>query len=253
MATHTTSGGGSYGRKFTISRENGQHDKEGRPFFFEWIKELPADNGKRKFETRSGTNGARHYELFAALDGFLIDVRTEQKEISGTAETWLVLHLIDADDEYLVEIGRVDSRYSMDVLKRLLNPNFSAIQKLRISPYSVKDKESGRYNIGVSAYSGVDKLDYSQHSDFLTGIPRAESREWKGKTEWDFSNVAAWLYDRVRLLVVPQLMKDPISAPQPAAPQPRETVRGNAYEVAAPAENPALAAPLPGEDDDLPF
>lgn len=36
-------------------------------------------------------------------------------------------------------------------------------------------------------------------------------------------------------------------------PQPRETVRGNAYEVAAPAENPALAAPLPGEDDDLPF
>jgi len=222
MATHTDSGKGSYGRKFSISRENGQVDKEGRPYFFEWAKEIPAQPGKRKFETRTSQKGDRHYELFSALDGYLIDVREEMKDLGKGMEAWLVLHLIDADDEYIVEVGRIDERYSMDIMKRLLNPNFSAIQKLRISPYAMKDEKSGRWNIGISAYSGVDKLEHSQSSDFLRGIARAESREWKGKTEWDFAPVAKWLFDRVNALVVPNLRKDPIALPtsKPATQDP---------------------------------
>lgn len=217
MATHTESGKGSYGRKFSISRENGQVDKEGRPYFFEWVKEIPSQPGKRKFETRESNGKARHYELFAALDGYLIDVREEVKDLGKGMEAWLVLHMIDADDEYLIECGRIDERYSMDIMKRLLNPNFSPNQKLRVAPYAVKDEKSGRWNIGISAYSGVDKLDHSQSSDFLQGIHRAESREWKGKTEWDFSPVAKWLFGKVSELVLPHLMKDPISTPKKEA------------------------------------
>lgn len=213
MATHTESGKGSYGRKFSISRENGQVDKEGRPYFFEWVKELPSHPGKRKFETRESNGKSRHYELFAALDGYLIDIREEMKDLGKGMEAWLTLHLIDADDEYLIECGRIDERYSMDIMKRLLNPNFSPNQKLRVAPYAVKD-ERGKWNIGISAYSGVDKLDHSQSSDFLQGIHRAESREWKGKTEWDFAPVAKWLFGKVNELVVPNLMKDPVSVPK---------------------------------------
>lgn len=262
MATHTTTGGGAYGRKFNISRENGQIDKDGRPYFFEWLKELPADTGKRKFETRTSANGARHYELFSALDGYLIDIRKETKDLGKGAETWLVLQLIDADDEYLIEVGRLDERYSMDIMKRLLNPHFSPNQKLRLSPYSIK--EGTRVNMGLSAYSGADRLEHSQTSDFLRGIPRAESREWKGKTEWDFSNVANWLFEQVTRLVLPHLVKDPISAPKNAEPKTYPTTRQPGATVTAddnfptndvtsyPETGNAKQVPVPAEDD-LPF
>lgn len=241
MATHTNNGGGAYGRKFSISRENGQVDKNGRPYFFEWVKELPTNTNGRKFETRTGNNGERHYELFSALDGYLLDVRQEAKDMGNGPENWLVLQMIDADDDYTIEVGRVDSRYSMDILKRLLDPNFDPNFKLRISPYSILDEKTGRYSIGISAISGTDgKLEAKKESAHLAGIPQAESREWKGKTEWDFSGVAKWLFDKVRSTVVPKLTKDPVSAPAPNV-LPVSTTRGNAVSVALP------------ETDDLPF
>ena len=213
MATHTNTGGGAYLRKFSISRENGQIDKNGTPYFFEWIKELPQDTGKRKFETRTRSDKTSHYELFKALDGYLVDIREEMKDLGKGMEAWLVLHLQDGGEDYVIEVGRIDERYSIDILKRLLNPNFSPNQKLRLSPYAMENGRGG-WSIGVSAYSGVDKLEHSQTSDFLRGIPRADAREWKGKTEYDFSPVSKWLMEQVGRLVVPNLRKDPISAPQ---------------------------------------
>lgn len=246
MATHTQSGEGSYGRKFSIGRENGQANKDGRPYFFEWIKEIPQEMKGRKFETRISSKGeTRNYELFSALDGYLIDIRKEEKDLGNGAETWLIMHLIDADDEYTVEIGRLDSRYASDFLKRILNPAFSPTHKVRVSPYSVLDEKTGRYNIGLSTFSGVDKLTYSVESEFLKGIPHAESREWKGKTEWDFSGVAKWLFEQVQTLVVPKLLQDPISAPKEKQ-QAAEPPPGNAKAVDVPAGATA-------ESDDLPF
>ena len=248
MATHTDSGNGAFGRKFSIGRENGQLQKDGRPYFFEWVKEVPADKGKRKFETRTGKNGAKHYELFSAIDGYLLDVRSEQKDLGKGNETWLVLQMNDATDEYTVEVGRIDSQYSTDLLRRLLNPYFNPNHKLRLSPYAITDGD--RQNIGVTAYSGADALKYKMDSDFLAGCPKGESREWKGKIEWDFSGVAQWLLDQVRAKVVPKLMKDPISAP----------VNGNAKQVAVPSENDFPTQDITsypengnGDDLDLPF
>ena len=40
MATHSDNGG-NYGRTFFIARENGQVKKDGRPYFFEWLRTRP--------------------------------------------------------------------------------------------------------------------------------------------------------------------------------------------------------------------
>ena len=216
MATHTSSGGGAYGRKFSISRENGQADKNGRPYFFEWVKELPTNTNGRKFETRTGGNGDKHYELFSALDGLLVGVQRETKDFAGTPEDWLILQMVDGAEDYRIEVGRIDSRYSMDIMKRLLDPNFQEGQKLRLSPYSVKDEKKGTYSIGLSAHSGVDgKLEAKRESAHLAGMPEPDKREWKGKIEYDFSPVAEWLYTQVETFIAPKLVKDPISAPGP--------------------------------------
>jgi len=220
MATHTNSGGENYGRKFSISRKNGQVDKDGRPYFFEWVKEIPNPSNGREFETRSKKDGTpAHYELFGALDGFLTGLSLVPRDFGNGPEPILCVFLSDGGEDYTIEIGRPDHRYSMDFLKRILDPNFNPAAKLRLSPYSLVDKQ-GKTNMGISTFSGANKLLASRKSDErpndpynpnLEGIPQATSREWKGKTEYDFTPVSEWLLDRVNALVVPRIIKDPVS------------------------------------------
>ena len=245
MATHTHTGG-SYVRKFSISRENGQADKNGRPYFFEWLKEMPptAEQAGRKFETRKKSNGDfSHYELFSALSGRLTGISLEQKSIGDKPETWLVLSMTDGPEDYKIEVGQYDGRYALDIMKRLLDPAFNPNANLRLSPYSITDRE-GKQNIGLFAMSGVDdKLSASKDVNAnLEGIPQASSAAFKDRTLWDFSPVADWLFAELRKKVIPNL------AAGPAAPA--------SFPVSSAAKPASNAAPVsvPESDfDDLPF
>lgn len=256
MATHTTNGNVFPGRTFGISRENGQNDKNGRPYFFEWIQSIPDDQSGRKFETRNSSSGTRHYELFTALDGVLTGFEIEQKSFGETkpTENWLILYMQDGNEQYKIQCGQIDGRYSMDIMKRLLDENFNPELKLRLSPFSM-EKDDGGWNIGLSAYSGTDgKLSAKWESDHLKGMPQAESREWKGRTEWDYANVAEWLFEQMQERVAPMLSK-PINTKVTGSPA------ASAFPVtnrAEPVDNPAVAAGMdglqePDESSDLPF
>ena len=248
MATHTNSGGKNYSRKFSISRKNGQVDKDGRPFFFEWVKELPETANGDGFETRKKTDGSlAHYELFSALDGVLNRVSLVDRDFGNGIEQVLCIFLSDGGEDYTVELGRPDHRYSMDFMKRILDPNFNPASKLRVSPYSVTDTKTGKVNMGISTFSGANKLLASRKSDErpndafnpnLEGIPQATSQVWKGKTEYDFSPVSNWLLERVNTIVVPRLQRDPITTPRS---QPFEFPKG-----------PVVLAPE-SDIDSLPF
>ena len=226
MATHTDIGGKSFGRKFSISRKNGQVDKDGRPYFFEWVKEVPNPANGREFETRAKKDSSpAHYELFSALDGFLTGISLIDRDFGNGPEPVFCVFLSDGGEDYTIEVGRPDHRYSMDFMKRILDPNFNPAAKIRLSPYSLVDKQ-GKVNMGISTFSGANKLLASRKSDDrpnepynanLDGIPQATSREWKGKTEYDFSPVSDWLMERINSLVVPRLVKDPVSQPYAAA------------------------------------
>ena len=258
MATHTHGGDTFPGRTFGISRENGE--KKGRPYFFEWISEIPAEKGNRKFESRTSetTNKVRHFELFTALSGFLTNINLEQKSFGDTkpAETWLVLYMHDAGEDYKIQVGEISSRYSMDVMKRLLDPNFDPMLSLRLSPFALEGND-GKPVIGLAAHSGADgKLEAGRDCAHLQGSPQAESREWKGKVEWDFSPIAEWLFDRIQKEVLPNLgAVEPINTKVTASPA------ASAFPVtnrAEPVDNPAVAAGMDGlqEPDgssDLPF
>ncbi len=239
MATHTESGGGNYARKFQIMRENGTENKEGIPHFAEWVRELPADPGKRKFETRKAKDGTpRYYELFKALDGHLLAVDIETKDFGKNPEQWLVLKMQDGAEDYAIELGQVDGRYSLHFMKCILSPVFNPNLKLRLSPFSIKN-DNGSFNIGLSMISGVDgKLSGKWESEWLQGMPQPLKVVFKGEDNFDYTPVATWLVEQVGKRVLPKLKKDPISAPS------------NAKEVDFPAYEP-----LGGLDEfqDLPF
>lgn len=246
MATHTHTGR-HYVRKFSISRENGQADKNGRPYFFEWLKEMPptSEQAGRKFETRKRSNGdLSNYELFSALSGRLTGIFLEEKSISGDKpETWLVLSMADGPEDYKIEVGQYDGRYSLDIMKRLLDPAFNPNANLRLSPYSITDKE-GKQNIGLSAISGVDdKLSASKDiNPNLEGIPQATSAAFRDRTLWDFSPVADWLFAELKKKVAPNLSAGPASP----ASFPTNS-------AAKPASNAVPVGVPESEEDDLPF
>jgi hypothetical protein len=271
MATHTTTGG-NYGRKFSISRENGQTANKGRPHFFEWIPQLPADPGKRKLETRTGKDGSpKYYELFSALDGYLTAVNCETITNNTTQkqEVWVVAYMTDGPEEYVIQIGQIDNRYATDFLKRILDANFDPTQRLRLAPVESQATATSKGGLFLSAYSGPNKLEAKNDSPHLAGIPRPETAVFDGETKYNWKPVGRWLYEQFRVKVMPQLKHDPISAPRQtapaAAPTATYTPQANAYQGAttfggAP-QPPSNAVPVNANiaanhgitDDDLPF
>lgn len=241
MATYTNTTQ-QHARRFNISRENGVTDKNGRPHFFEWVKELPANQSGRKFETRRKQDGsAAHYELFTAVGGYLKGVRKEWKAIAGANERWLYIDLHDADGDYIIEVGRIDSRYALDVMKRLLDPRFNIAEPIRLSPFDFVNKDGGR-QIGVGVMNGTDtKLSAGKENSSIADAPRATSTDFRGKTMWDFQPVADWLFDRLE-----SIANGSVKHPQPTAAKPA---------VPASTDDPwaGITDPGPGDIDELPF
>lgn len=259
MATTTHAAQSYSGRKFHISRKDGQINKDGEPFFFERIDAIPTDPGKRLFETRSGSEDPRYYELFKAISGHLVWLAIEDQKIVDKEEKHLIVYLQDGPEDYRIGLGKPEERYAMDFMKRILHKNFDPSAKLSLSPYASKEKD-GKPNIGVSVYSGPNKLSAVKDDPHLQGIaqPQTFVNPKTDKTEYNWKPVAAWLWLQIRDFVLPVIKSDPISVPV-AKPAPSQ--------LAAPANQPtrqpaaqALDPNFPTEDvttypegEDLPF
>lgn len=219
MATHSNTGGSDGKRRFQIGREGGE--KTGTPVFLEWLRELPAEAERkgRKFETR-GDSTKRHYEIFTALDGILIDIYREKKTILNEKRDMLYVVLDDGDEVYEVEIGNIDSRYTQNLMGRLLNKHFNPAAKVRISPYALTKND--KTYIGV-AVNNPDKLEPIRRDDGYE-IPEPATTKFQGKTLWDFMPVAEWLFGQIENKVKPKLSKNAWEATA-NEPKQRETVR----------------------------
>lgn len=259
MATTTHAAQSYSGRKFHISRKDGQINKDGEPFFFERIDTIPADPGKRLFETRSGSEDPRHYELFKAISGHLVGLAIEETTIADKTEKHLIVYLQDGAEDYRIGLGKPEERYAMDFMKRILHKNFEPSAKLSLSPFAIKDKD-GRTNIGVSVYSGANKLTGTKEDAHLQGIaqPQTFVNPKTDKTEYNWKPVAAWLWLQIRDFVLPVIKSDPISVPaakpaQPAAPanQPTRQTAAPALDHNFPTQDVTYYSD--GDDPDLPF
>jgi len=219
MATHTEATTFS-GRKFNIARKNGQIDKEGEPHFFEWLSQAPSgDPGKRIFEHRIRKSGeAAHYELFKKIDGYISGAARREVNYGDKWEEVILIFLTDGAEDYTIELGRFDGRYAMDFLKRILDPNFDAKQRISLAPFSILNKDSGSYTIGVSVYSGPNKMNAKYDSAHLTGMPNGEKEEnRRGEVTWYFDKQANWLWSVANERVLSKIVGDPISFNQPVS------------------------------------
>lgn len=251
MATTTHAAQNYSGRKFHVSRKDGQTNKDGEPYFFERIDNLPADTGKRLFEVRSGGDEPRCYELFKAISGYLVGLAIEEYKFADKEEKHLIVYLQDGAEDYRIGLGKPEERYAMDFMKRVLHKNFDPAAKLSLSPFAIKDKD-GRTNIGISVYSGANKLTGVKEDAHLQGIaqPQTFVNPKTDKTEYNWKPVAAWLWLQIREFVLPVIKSDPISVPAQKLPPPPANTPQPQHDPFA-----GLSAPPVGtlEGEDLPF
>lgn len=247
-------------RRFQIGRKNGE--KTGEPVFLEWLRELPAekDRAGRRFETRG--DGKRHYETFAAVDGILIGMRTENRAIVDEERTFLYVTLDDGNDVFDIEVGDFDGRYALNLMQRLCSPYFDPQKTTRLSPYAL-NAENGKTYIGVAVHNGTDKIESRKPDDTFQPAHPTTS-EFKGKILYDFSPVARWYMEYLQKNLLPRLPSNAWNTPAPA-PQPAETPRtahaapagrppSNDRPVSVPANDPGFPeTPPPVDDSDLPF
>lgn len=262
MATHTETTTFS-GRKFNIARKNGQIDKEGEPHFFEWLNQAPtSDPGKRTFEQRTRKNGENaHYELFKKIDGYFVNAVRRLVNYGDKSEECILVFMVDGADDYTIDLGRFDGRYAMDFLKRILDPRFDATQRISLSPYAITNKDTGRPTIGVSVYSGANKMEAKYESEHLLGMPQGEKEEnRKGDVTWYFDKAANWLWETANTRVFSKLVGDPISFKQPVRvplPSPETVLNPSQSGVKTNHSNdpfPTEAPPvMQDETDSLPF
>jgi hypothetical protein len=210
MAATNNSGNNQDGKRhFQIGRENGS--KTGKAVILEWLPELPAETAGRKFETRTSESGSvRHYEVFTAIDGILIDLQLKNRIILNEEKTFLIATLDDGFEVQEIQIGDADGRYSMDLLKTLLNPSIDFKKKLRFSPYAyVKDDKQ---RMGISVYNGVDQIKWFETGLYKIADP--EQTTHKGKTLWNFLPVFESLWKHATEKVMPIIQKNTNVLPQ---------------------------------------
>lgn len=262
MATHTETASYS-GRKFNISRKDGQQNKDGDPYFFEWIKEIPQVplTSKRIFETRPKKEKTDYFELFQKIDGYFVGAGKREVNFGAESKVHLVVFMVDGEEDYTVDLGPFDGRYAMDFCKRLLDANFDPSKRISLQPYAIFDKTKnngqGGWNIGISVYSGPNKMDASYKSAHLAGMPQPDEEKLRsGASNWYYDKVAEWLWAQLNTRVLEKLIGDPVSFKQPVnvpIPDPHTVfppANGAPFPTEAP---PVMEYETAGDDGDLPF
>jgi len=225
MALHHGSMTDDGSRRFRIGRIGGE--KTGEVAVLELLREKPqTDDTRRRFDTRTKPDGKSWtFEVFTAIDGYLVDVYKTSREIQGVTETILMCDLKDGIDLYRIELGPMDGRYSLNFMSRLCNEAFKMSDRLRLAPYAFVDKD-GKNRIGVNMHSGANKLD-ARRADNEPGFnpPEATQTVFKGATMWDFTPVAEYLYEWVRFNVLDEAKNtnQDVFSDKPE-PEPREPI-----------------------------
>lgn len=243
----------SYGenkkKRLIIGRKD--KDKDGRQVLKLRVDTIPADWGKRTFETYTSESGTYSYEIFSNFTGVVKSAYKMSKKIKDIDMPFLALDVESGGEEIIWEVGQLDSRNSLNLLARMLNPYYEPWEKATFTPYDMMTRD-GKRQIGISIRQGVETIG-SPEWKVLKDQGRPDPRTWEGrggKIEYDFMEVAEWMLDRViKKITGIAIATAPVQTNVRASSDANQ-ITGNVYVELSPA-NDRLGKSY--EEDDLPF
>jgi hypothetical protein len=191
----------NYGAQIKPKLITGRKDKhkDGPAVLKLRVPEIPADAPKGSvYERYTTESGEVFYRVFASVTGIVTYAYQAHKQIMGQEESFLFVDLESGGEPITWEVGRIDSRYAMNLMARILNPYYMPSNPANFAPYAFK--ADGKDMIGVSVQQGADKVP-TPGREVMEQMGQPHPRTWEGKggkTEYDFSTVAAWMLAKVR-------------------------------------------------------
>ena len=152
--------------------------------------------------------GERPYVVF--YDQIIGKIQSIKKDV-GDQYTTLQIEVLDKDNEFSTIQSKFYSKYSENILNRLLNATLS--EELYLSPYSIpneseiKGKKVRFYTQGVSIRQNGTKIEvaYKSEEGKKSEMPDTEQVKIAGKETTSRDNRIDWLFDRItEVFVAPE-------------------------------------------------
>lgn len=193
---------------------------------------------------RITTTGKTVHELkYSNVEGFLKGITTKENEYG---KDWL----FDIEDkgEYFTLQIMFNSRYATSLLNALANPDVDFSKPITITPWC--KEVDGKKKTSIYLKNGGEDVSWYFTKDTPNGMPPLTKVMFKGKEQWDDTDIMNFLEQYVKTVINPKIESTKFSAPKPGSGlQPSK-------EYAAP-NAPVYSAPISPQnapdEDDLPF
>lgn len=169
--------------------------------------------GKTKSRTTS-TGKLVHEEFFDHVSGFIQDVQKIPNKDPKFGDQ-LIIIMVDGEERYILQT-HVDGGYGRAFMKLLPNVDFS--KRTTIIP-SMKIEDGGHKKVTmfIQQQGVATALKHYFTFNDPKGMPPATSREWKGKTEYDYTAQINFLFEYFEKNLRPKLVG--AAAALPSTPQ----------------------------------
>lgn len=172
------------------------------------------------------------------LAGRIVALKDREQEFNGKITKYLDVHVNDVGDLYVLSLPRGE-RYWSDLLLRLNNVDLT--KDVKLTPYSIKDDETGKTGKFLIPYQDGKKVERSWSRDNNEGGPPQPTQmvvneenvwDWGPRNKWLEENVLAPAREKLSFLSTP--------------------AEGDAPKAMAPVDGDLNNEP-PVDEDDLPF
>lgn len=143
-----------------------------------------------------------------AFTGRLEDIQIQEKEYEGKPVREMQLHFNDAGEKYAISVN-ADTGIANNILNTLLN--IDEIGELTIGVFLGDNKaKPGEKQCAVWIKNNGEKTNgwkykKDENGKLPEGFPEPIQTQFKGKTMWDFSPVANFLWEQTQKVTIPKL------------------------------------------------
>lgn len=181
-----------------------------------------------------------HEQFFDHVSGYITDIQKVANKNPKYGDQ-LVVSMIDGEERFILSM-HIDGGYGRAFLKIL--PNIDFTKRTTVIPQMKVVDGQKKITIFITQQGISGALKHFFTANESKGMPTATSREWKGKTEWDYTKQIEFLLMffekniRANMMQASGILPDkPQNVPADA------TVKNSALSI----------SDAEFEDDDLPF
>lgn len=203
---------------------------------------LDPDNIQERKKAKGKNEGQPvYYYVIYDVEGLITDIKIDEKDWGDMVE----VEITDVDEKFVVQLGDVFSRTVKDFARRLGNLDLS--KEVVFGVWSMTAEETGKSaRSGVKMYQDDVKVEYFVvYDDMPAPVQKKKGR----KTEWDYSEQEAYLYE-----VLDNFVEENFAKVTEKLPEPKQAPSKPKRASEKTARKPRAKADIQDDvEDDLPF